>query len=81
MSTERLLQKRLKSESSLENESISYTPAQVEKLYGIRQPTIRSWVRQKKIKGGHTGRIMLVDAKDFNEKYMRMLNGKGFFDA
>jgi excisionase family DNA binding protein len=80
MNTERSQQRSLKSESGLAD-VVSYTPKQIERIYGIKKPTIRSWIRQGKIKGGKAGRLVLIDAKDFQEKYQNLIDTKDFFDA
>ena len=64
----------------MSEKGVSLSPTQIQKKYGIKPPTIRSWYRQGKIKGGKIGRLILIDAKDFKKRYFRLVNGGEFFD-
>jgi excisionase family DNA binding protein len=55
-------------------------PAQIERRYGIRRPTVRTWVRQGRIKGYKAGRLVLVPEEEIEARFERVDQGGDFLD-
>jgi excisionase family DNA binding protein len=53
---------------------------QVEKIYGLKRPTVRLWLKQGRLKGVKAGKIVLISAEDLKQKSERALKGEDFFD-
>lgn len=56
------------------------SPAQVEKIFGIKQATIRAWVRQGRIKGYKIDKLVLLKTSDLRERFERLERGEDFLD-
>lgn len=56
------------------------TPKDVEKIYGIKPPTVRCWARQGRIKFKKVGRLTLIPVDDLENRFDRIDRGENFFD-
>jgi hypothetical protein len=57
------------------------SPSGIEKLFGIKCATVRSWIRQRRIKGFKIGKLVLINISEFRERFSRYERGEDFFDV
>jgi hypothetical protein len=55
---------------------IYLTPVQMQRTYGIKAATIRSWFSQGKIAGAKLGKIIVINNAKFLEMIKRIENGE-----
>jgi len=57
-------------------QQISYTPAQVAKMLGVKTSTVHAWLSRKEMRGSKVGHSRYVTPQQISEFYSRRNGGK-----
>jgi excisionase family DNA binding protein len=57
-------------------QQISYTPAQVAKMFGVKTSTVHAWLSREEMRGNKVGHSRFITPQQINEFHSRRKNGK-----
>lgn len=58
----------------------SYSTEEIHRIYGVKPKTVQAWCRLRGLKHTKLGRLVLVDANDWEVRWERAQNGGNFFE-
>ena len=59
-------------------QQISYTPAQVAQMLGVKTSTVHAWLSRSEMRGNKVGHHRLITPQPITEFYSGRKGGKGF---